>query len=73
MHPRRTERARELLRDTNARTVWLLEAVMEGDGFADGPAFRAKYGDNALKGPIPVHYESHQARCRTRRTRAARL
>ncbi len=24
---------------------------MEGDGFAGGPAFRAKYGDNALKDP----------------------
>ncbi len=24
---------------------------MEGDGFACGPALRAKYGDNALKGP----------------------
>ncbi|MGW4363748.1 hypothetical protein ACWEKU_33865 [Streptomyces californicus] len=41
MHPRRTERARELLRDTNPRTAWPLEAVMEGDGFAGGPALRA--------------------------------
>ncbi|MFD3883443.1 hypothetical protein [Streptomyces microflavus] len=28
-----------------------MEAATEGDGFADGPALRAKYGDDALRGP----------------------
>ncbi|MFC9620076.1 hypothetical protein ACFTXM_08790 [Streptomyces sp. NPDC056930] len=45
------DRAVKLLRDTNARTTLLLEAAIEGDGFADGQAFREKYGDNALRGP----------------------
>ncbi|MEU6632860.1 hypothetical protein ABZ905_31940 [Streptomyces parvus] len=45
------DRAVKLLRDTNLRTVLLVEAAIEGNGFANGPAFRTKYGDNALRGP----------------------
>ncbi|MFF7328262.1 hypothetical protein [[Kitasatospora] papulosa] len=45
------ERAVQLLRDTNLRTTLLIEAAVEGGGFADGPAFREKNGENALRGP----------------------
>lgn len=45
------DRAVKLLRDTNARTALLVEAAVEGDGWADGLAFRRKYGENALRGP----------------------
>ncbi|MFB8025976.1 MULTISPECIES: hypothetical protein [unclassified Streptomyces] len=45
------DRAMKLLRDTNGRTILLVEAAVEGDGFADGPAFREKNGETALRGP----------------------
>ncbi|MEV5194757.1 hypothetical protein AB0K86_19900 [Streptomyces clavifer] len=45
------ERAVKLLRDTNARTALLIEAAVEGNGWVDGPAFREKYGENAMRGP----------------------
>ncbi|MEU3036546.1 hypothetical protein [Streptomyces griseoaurantiacus] len=45
------DRAVKLLRDTNARTLLFVEAAIEGEGWVDGPAFRAKWGDGALRGP----------------------
>ncbi|AWI32721.1 hypothetical protein [Streptomyces tirandamycinicus] len=45
------ERAEKLLRDTNPRTLLLFDAAIEGEGWVDGPAFREKWGDNALRGP----------------------
>jgi hypothetical protein len=45
------DRAVKLLRDTNARTVLLVEAAVEGDGWVDGPAFREKWGETAFRGP----------------------
>ncbi|MGW0956048.1 hypothetical protein [Streptomyces sp. NPDC002545] len=45
------DRAVKLLRDTNARTLVFIEAAIEGNGWVDGPAFRAKYGDSSLRGP----------------------
>ncbi|AXI91336.1 hypothetical protein SAM9427_36840 (plasmid) [Streptomyces sp. ETH9427] len=45
------DRAVKLLRDTNARTLVLVEAAVEGEGWVDGPSFREKYGENALRGP----------------------
>ncbi|MEU9925125.1 hypothetical protein AB0H51_28220 [Streptomyces griseoluteus] len=45
------DRAVKLLRDTNPRTLLFVEAAVEGNGWVDGPAFRAKWGDSALRGP----------------------
>ncbi|MFE7940566.1 hypothetical protein ACFU46_24830 [Streptomyces griseoincarnatus] len=45
------DRAVKLLRDTNARTLVFVEAAIEGKGWVDGPAFRAKWGETALRGP----------------------
>ncbi|MBV1940857.1 hypothetical protein KUF83_30445 [Streptomyces sp. BV286] len=45
------ERAMRLLRDTNSRTVLFIEAAVEGEGWVDGPAFRAQWGESALRGP----------------------
>ncbi|PNV30901.1 hypothetical protein C1708_33015 [Streptomyces sp. DH-12] len=45
------DRAVKLLRDTNARTLVLVEAAIEGEGWVDGPSFRAKWGETALRGP----------------------
>lgn len=45
------DRAVKLLRDTNARTLVFVEAAIDGNGWVDGPAFRAKWGDTALRGP----------------------
>jgi hypothetical protein len=45
------ERAVKLLRDTNPRTLLFVEAAIEGNGWVDGPAFRAKRGETALRGP----------------------
>ncbi|WP_367575262.1 hypothetical protein [Streptomyces griseoaurantiacus] len=45
------DRAVKLLRDTNARTLLFVEAAIEGKGWVDGPAFRAKWGERALRGP----------------------
>jgi hypothetical protein len=48
------ERAEKLLRDLAPRTMLLMRAAIESpaaDGWVDGPAFREKYGDGALRGP----------------------
>ncbi|MER7937902.1 MULTISPECIES: hypothetical protein [unclassified Streptomyces] len=45
------DRAVKMLRDTNARALLFVEAAIEGEGWVDGPAFRAKEGEGALRGP----------------------
>jgi hypothetical protein len=45
------DRAVKLLRDTNARTLLFVEAAIEGEGWIDGPAYREKWGETALRGP----------------------
>ncbi|MFJ8210577.1 hypothetical protein [Streptomyces sp. NPDC096033] len=45
------DRAHLLLRAVNSRARQLLEAAVEGDGWLDGPAFRARYGERAFYGP----------------------
>lgn len=45
------DRAVKMLRDTNARTLLFVEAAIEGEGWVDGNAFRAKWGQTALRGP----------------------
>ncbi|MFC9166029.1 hypothetical protein ACFTZ8_35150 [Streptomyces fungicidicus] len=45
------DRAVKLLRDTNARTVLLVEAAVAGNGWVDGPSFREQWGENAFRGP----------------------
>lgn len=45
------DRAVKMLRDTNARTILFVEAAVAGEGWVDGKAFRAQWGDNALRGP----------------------
>ncbi|MFI9155744.1 hypothetical protein [Streptomyces sp. NPDC053367] len=45
------DRAVKLLRDTNSRTLLFVEAAIEGGGWVDGPAYRAEWGERALRGP----------------------
>ncbi|MFG2408785.1 hypothetical protein ACGFR8_31465 [Streptomyces brevispora] len=45
------DRAEKLLRQIQPHTRNLIVAAVEGDGFADGAAFRARHGENSLKGP----------------------
>ncbi|MET7913966.1 hypothetical protein ABZS98_38290 [Streptomyces avermitilis] len=45
------DRALKMLRDTNSRTLMFVEEAVEGEGWVDGPAFRAKWGESALRGP----------------------
>ncbi|MEU6258647.1 hypothetical protein [Streptomyces sp. NPDC047043] len=45
------DRAVKMLRDTNARTLLFVEAAIEGEGWVDGPAFRERWGETALRGP----------------------
>ncbi|MFD9575358.1 hypothetical protein ACFWBI_36765 [Streptomyces sp. NPDC059982] len=45
------ERLLILMRDVNPRTLLLLDAAIEGQGWVDGPAFRAQWGENSMRGP----------------------
>ncbi|MER6520248.1 hypothetical protein ABT246_25755 [Streptomyces sp. NPDC001553] len=45
------ERLLVLLRDINTRTLTLLDAAVEGNGWVDGPRYREKWGANSMIGP----------------------